>query len=288
MLKIKASTKALITFLIFAISMFAGLYQAGIILKKEVKFEINKDDLETTTSFFVNAGNIRKIRMTIAEMNLNKTTTDLDEIINQFNLNQLIVIRKPEYRIYTLELPDSISYTVMDKLREMGNITDENLTSGNISEQNTINIKERIRINEAQKRKYEELRESSKYDITIKSIGEQIYSIQTRIDSLKNLSEQINKTANTQLVQITLMKAGRDSLSMVTKVKKLVFTSLAAFAGLMVLAIFFYLFLMLIFRIMDLLGLKTKKETSRYGYDSYSRRSKKVYVNPDDRESDKK
>ncbi|MDD3051819.1 MAG: hypothetical protein PHR06_11850, partial [Candidatus Cloacimonetes bacterium] len=46
----------------------------------------------------------------------------------------------------------------------------------------------------------------------------------------------------------------------------------------------FIFFLVLFTKLLDLVGVKTIKETSRYGYDSYNRKTKKIYKKSSDHE----
>jgi len=283
MFRISKSFKILISVVIFIVSIVYALNTSGIIRKKTDDITIDKNDIVKSQSYFEQASNINKTRIVLksTEANIYK---EIDEKLRSIpNLVSVFSVRKQKYGIITLEFPDSLKNEILPEIRKLGLFVSEDQEK-QLPRYFDINIEERIRINEEQKKKLEEIVHTSNYDATVKNIGLQINRIQTKIDSLNGISEFQKDNEKKHLLQLTVLESSIHQKGNVKIIGDLVVNLLIAIAVQLFAVLLFVLFLILFTKLLDLIGVKTIKETSRYGYDSYNRKTKKIYKKSSDHE----
>ncbi|MDD3050755.1 MAG: hypothetical protein PHR06_06365, partial [Candidatus Cloacimonetes bacterium] len=206
MLRISKSFKILISAIIFIVSIIYALNSSGIIRKRAEDITIDKNDAAKSQSYFEQASNINKTRIVLKSTEAN-IYTEIDEKLRSIpKLISVFSVRKQKYGILTFEFPDSLKNEILPEVRKLGLFVSEDQEK-QLPRYFDINIEERIRINEDQKKKLEEIVRTSSYDATVKNIGQQINRIQTKIDSLSGISKFQKDSEKKHLLQLTVLES---------------------------------------------------------------------------------
>jgi len=254
MVKIKKGTKYFIIFLIFFMSFYVAAKYSHIL--SGFSSQTIKPNLTMANGVFNNSHNYKKVRIVIPEAKEENVANKVVSLIDGYKDIKIKYNEKQQnYYTTVLEIPDSLYRDFIVELRAVKVPSQENLVTSpksnlkiDIKEhlENAILTKETIK-KELNKRLTPE---------RFKGYQAELMSVQTQIDSLKNLASITKNNMSKDIVFLSVYKNIKIN-PLANATKKFFISLFVSVILLSIIGVFLYLFMTFILYIMRRMGLKT-------------------------------
>lgn len=279
MIRLKRGTKYFIVIAIFAVSLFVGLRKSDLIDSFSHKTVLKRD--QAAERIFKNADNIKKIR---CSYNLpdKKFLQDIKEVFQTDELNKKYWSSQGYYNVGILEVPDSLLDGVLAELKSVKGFSSEKIIT---NDKPVINVDVKEHLENAKISKQSIIDGISDKRLTpnrLKDYRTELRSVQSEIDSLKNLVNIKKFNENINLILLDIVTPHVDT-TLKRSIQEFIFTTLVTLIALIILVAFFYFVMVFILYLMKRFGIRTSHSSTgsynynySYGSKYYRRRPKKV------------
>ena len=268
MISLRKSTQYIIIILIFALSIYIGLRNSNL-LKDTGK--VIKTDTSKTDEMFQKELNYKKIRLVYYVDNIPETIAQINESLKHEETVTKFSETKSGHYTTLSEIPGTEFQQVIKNLREIDGLKEDIVKTEKPSVFD-INVEDHISNKKLAKVQIQERMKSSRISQEeSERLISQLDRVQTSIDSLNKLKSLDEHNVKNDLIYLTVIKNIRSSESTRNKVKTFVTTTILFLAIFTVGMIILYLLMVLLFKLITVLGIRTAKEgsSSYYNYRYY-------------------
>ncbi|PID28932.1 MAG: hypothetical protein CSB55_02370 [Candidatus Cloacimonadota bacterium] len=279
-MKLRQSTKSGIALLVLFLSFLTGLKFSGLYDNITGKNTHKKIKIKSTEDIFENASNYTKYIFSFSEKNLNK----LDKPVNGFlaeNENNLILYEKnPDYRLLVFEIPKNSEHESLSKFPEIAKLEEKEIIASDPPNK-SIDIKQHIKDKKLIKKTVERaLTERNLSGREIASFKKELFTIQSRIDSLNSLVFMQKRNNEQVLVKAVIIKHSDKENTFAHDGLYFLIYFFAALTAFSLFIIIISYIVMFITKLMTFAGIETQKSAAdykKYGYESRKKKIKRIY-----------
>ncbi len=289
MFRLKRDTKYILIIVVIVLSVFMGLRKSNLqqaFSKKKVTV-----DISYVEKLFDDSANERKIKLIYNVKDFDKIKSILSGILEDEDVYTKLFETKGSYFNVVFEFPKTKYEGITKKLREIDGLEVENIQSAS-AVRYSPNIEANLKNNELSKKRIQDLMNRTSSHESIKHFSSQIRKIQATIDSLKNQKKFQSHNSNYSIVIITAIKHLGDNSMIRNSINVFVLTTFISLIAMICGLIVFYYVTIILVKVMELMGIKTARGSSGYGYNygrkSYSRQVKRVYKDIEDKKENNK
>ena len=282
MISLRKSTQYIIIILIFVLSIYIGLRNSNLLKDtgKAVKMDTSKTD-----EMFKKEMNYKKIRLVYNANDVPQATSKIDENLKQEGIIEKFSERKVGCYTTITEIPSAEYQTIIGKLRKISGLS-EDIVKTEKSSVFDVNIADHISNKKLAKVQIQEAMKSSRISPdTRERLMSQLNKVQTSIDSLNNQISLDKHNIENDLIYLTVIKNIRSSVSTKNKVKTFITTTVLLLAIFTAGMIILYYIMVLLFKLITIMGIRTTKESGSSSYYNYRyyRKGQGKYRRPESR-----
>jgi len=302
MLSLKKTTKYIILFLIFAISIYIGITRSNIFNSfspQDLDVDISGIDKE-----FKKYQNKKKVKLVFHGSNPEQTISALKEFIKKNNIETVF----SEGKFYTdsqyfseindfyfsrfYEFPSDSLDVLMEELRGIANLREESILTTPSSHFN-VDIETRLKDQQFLKDQVEKKIAKVSGTESMEKYQKQYELIQTKMDSLRTLSSSMKHNSDNVLLSLTVIKRVPNKNRLIKSVRIFLVSTFVSLGIFTFIAVILFFIMTLGLRAMKTMGIRTSKgSSSSYNYYSrykpYQRRVKRINKGPRPTSEDKK
>ncbi|MCF7911005.1 MAG: hypothetical protein K9M99_00630 [Candidatus Cloacimonetes bacterium] len=287
MFRLRKSTKYIIIIVIIGVAVYFAARLSDIQNIFSHKITVSKIDDIRAETVFENAGNDKKIKLLYTTPNLKEFNFALQNIYGKYGINPQYANDTQSYYVSVFDFPDSLSDKIMTELRGLERLNQEFLDSAD-PEKFKINIEDHIKNKERVKRTLENKIDNAVLltEDRITKYNENLTNIQLEIDSLRNQQKIFNSLVDNKLVYVaSLYQDNSQQITLRTRRINMVKNFLLYFLIFLIISILLLIvanyFVIMLFKLMQLLGIKTSRSSSGgYSYGGNSYKSRYYYRRP--------
>jgi len=282
MISLRKSTQYIIIILIFAISIYIGLRNSNLLKDtgKAIKMDTSKTD-----EMFKKELNYKKIRLVYNANDVLGAIVQINENLKHEDVVTKFSESKLGHYTTITEIPGTEYQEIIGKLRGINGLTEDVVRTEkpsvfDINVEDHISNKKLAKVQTQARMKSSRISQDESERLEI-----QLDRVQTSIDSLNKLISLDKHNAENDLIYLTVIKNIRSSESTKNKVKLFVTTTVLFLIIFTVGMIILYLLMVLLFKLITILGIRTAKESggsSYYNY-RYYRKGHGKYRRPESR-----
>ncbi|MCD4797353.1 MAG: DUF4349 domain-containing protein [Candidatus Cloacimonetes bacterium] len=284
MFRLRRDTKYILIVIVIALSVFMGLRKSN--LQQAFSKKKTTVDISYAENLFEDSANERKIKLVYQVKDFDNIKSTLSSILKDENVYTELSETKGSYFNVVFEFPKTKYEEITKKLREVEGLDVENIQSAS-AVRYSPNIEANLKNSELSKKRIQDLMNRTSSHESIKHFGSQIRIIQATIDSLRNQKKVQSHNSNYSTVSITAIKHLGDNSMLRNSLNVFVLTTFISLITMICALIIFYYISIMLVKVMELMGIKTVRGSSGYGYNygkkSYGRQVKRIYKDIEDK-----
>lgn len=278
MIRVRSNVKGIIVFTVILVSLFVGYKKSNLSMLKKQRAQEEKQDTRLFDNYFDAAANLNKIRISSNCNSVDSLRQNIYGLLQGSRATIRMDARKGADFYLIAEIPDSLASKVVSDFDHLGSGTE--ISREAIPEPAAEDPQSGLESAYEQKRHFSDSYNNGR--ITLEQYTTEMEKIDQSIKHWKNYAQEREANRKNHLLYFSSHSTAPVNNDVTSQllifVKWTMITALVATVA----ALILYFFIVGLFKLMSMLGIRTLKPVSRYGYSSgygygYGERRKRVY-----------